>query len=173
MSERLVFKQSWSAGWRKWLSQHSSLPSHHTQKDHLPPWPTSFLILLQLQPQPGQSPLLPAESLQQPSLLSTSLGVILLEHVLLTRMVGQLSQMNIKGFGNPFSLSSLIHKILKEERTTEIILHQPASFTNATQKDCRTSWPVSPKTHLNEESFILCTLPLCFVSLNILKVQIF
>lgn len=82
----------------------------------------------------SQSPLLPAESLQQPSLLSIPLRVILPEHVLVTRMVGQLLQMNIKGFRNPFSLSSLIHKILKEERTTEIILHQPASFTKATQK---------------------------------------
>ena len=79
--------QSLSAGLGKWLSLYSSLPSHLTHE-------TISLVdsphpSYQLWTQPGQSPLLPAESLQQPSLLPTPLRVILLEHVLLTRMVVQ------------------------------------------------------------------------------------
>lgn len=108
------------------LSPHAASPS---------PSLTHFISHSSAAPAPAsQSPLLPAGSLQQPSLLSIPFRVILLEYVLLIRMVGQLLQTNIKGFRNPFSLSSLIHKILKEERTTEIILHQPALFTNVTQK---------------------------------------
>lgn len=117
-------QQGWESG--QGPAWHPFLASHHLLC-------CLTLSLMPLQAQlwshPSQSPLLPAETLQWPSL-----RVILLEHVLFTTMVVQLLHTKIKNFTNPPCLSNLVHRILKKERTLEIILDQPPSFTNRTQK---------------------------------------